>query len=432
MRYLVVGNGGREHALLWKLRQDAPEAELFITRGNGGTTGLAKSLPIDPTEAASLAAWAIAHDIQLTIIGPEAPLAEGIVDHFEREGLCVFGPSRAAAAIESSKAFAKSVMKHARVPTAAFATFTNAGEAEAYIRKQRAPLVVKASGLAAGKGAVVCQTIEEAVSAARAMLLTGSMGQAGREIVVEEFLAGEELSVLALTDGENVLLLTPAQDHKRLHEGDTGPNTGGMGAYAPVSLATPALLERVQREILSPTLAALRQQNRRFRGVLYAGLMLTREGPKVVEFNARFGDPETQAILPLLGSSLIEPMSAIARGESIANLKLTRKPGAAVTTVLAAAGYPDKPEKGKLIRIPAELESASDVLIFHAGTARVEGKLVSTGGRVLAVTAVADTFARAAERSRAAAEAIEFDGKQYRRDVGWRELQRTTMAAQPV
>lgn len=429
MRILIVGNGGREHALLWKLRQDAPEAELFITRGNGGTDALAKALPFDPTESATLAAWASAHDVQLTIIGPEAPLADGIVDHFEREGLRVFGPSRAAAAIESSKAFAKALMNDARVPTAAFACFTDAGAAEAFVHSNAPPLVVKASGLAGGKGAVVCPTREEALLNVRLMLREGAFGQAGREIVIEEFLEGEELSVLALTDGEHALPLVPAQDHKRIGEGDTGANTGGMGAYAPVSLATPELLERVQREILLPTLAVLRERNRRFRGVLYAGLMLTAKGPRVIEFNARFGDPETQAILPLLASSLLEPMVAIARGESIAGMTIRRRPGAAVTTVLAAAGYPGTPVMGKPIRIPARLEEAGDVIVFHAGTRRVDGELVSSGGRVLAVTAVADTLGGAAERSRAAADAIAFDGKQYRRDIGWRELQRQSMVA---
>ncbi|HSL71431.1 MAG TPA: phosphoribosylamine--glycine ligase [Longimicrobiales bacterium] len=429
MRILVVGNGGREHALLWKLRQDAPDADLFVTRGSGGTAPLAAPIPLDPTDSGALAAWAAARNIDLTIIGPEAPLAEGIVDHFVSQGLVIFGPTRAATAIESSKSFAKALMQEANVPTASFAAFTDAEPAERYLREHGAPIVVKASGLAAGKGAVVCSTVEGAIETAHAMLQGNRFGEAGREVVIEEFMEGEELSVLALTDGEYALPLVPAQDHKRIGEGDTGPNTGGMGAYAPVSLATPELLERVQREILLPTLAALRARNRRFRGVLYAGLMLTPAGPKVVEFNARFGDPETEVVLPLLESSLLEPMLAIARGESIKDVRLATRPGAALTTVLAAAGYPGTPEKGKPVMVPAWVANAADVLVFHAGTRLENEAVVTSGGRVLAVTGLGATLADAAARSLAAADAIEFEGKHYRRDIGWRELKRLVSPA---
>ena len=423
MRILVVGNGGREHALLWKLKQDEPAAELFITRGNGGTGALANAIPLDPGDAAALAGWAQARSIDLTIVGPEAPLAEGMVDHFTRAGLPIFGPTRAAAAIESSKAFTKALLKEAGVPTAGFQTFTDASAAEYYVRERGAPIVVKASGLAAGKGAVVCTSVEEALATVQQMM-SGSMGEAGREVVIEEFMEGEELSVLALTDGETALPLVPAQDHKRIGEGDTGPNTGGMGAYAPVSVATAELLARVQREILTPTLAAMRSHNRPFRGLLYAGLMLTKSGPKVVEFNARFGDPEAQVVLPMLQSSLLTPMLAIARGDSIRGLSLEARPGAALTTVLAARGYPGTPEKGKTITIPESVERDENVIVFHAGTKVDDASIVSAGGRVLAVTALGATLAEAAARSRAAAEAIDFEGKQYRRDVGWRELNR--------
>ncbi|MEX2281151.1 MAG: phosphoribosylamine--glycine ligase, partial [Gemmatimonadota bacterium] len=311
MKLLVVGNGGREHALLWKLRQDAPSAELFITRGNGGTGTLATHLPLDPGDSHALAGWARANEISLTIVGPDAPLAEGMVDHFQRAGLLIFGPNKSAAVIESSKAFAKSLMKEAGVPTADFACFTDAAEAERYIRERGAPIVVKASGLALGKGAVVCDTVDDAVATARGMLADHSFGEAGNEIVVEEFMSGEELSVLAITDGEHAIALAPSQDHKRIGEGDTGPNTGGMGAYAPVSIATPALLERVQSEILKPTLAAMRAHKREFRGVLYAGLMITERGPRVVEFNARFGDPEAEVVLPLLESNLLDVLLTV-------------------------------------------------------------------------------------------------------------------------
>ncbi len=424
MRILIIGNGGREHALLWKLHRDAPDAEFYITRGNGGTADLATSLPLAPTDVAALAAWAESNSIDLTVVGPEAPLDDGIVDVFTRRGLAIFGPTRAAAAIESSKAYAKALMSRAGVPTAAYRTFTEPGEAESFIREMGAPIVVKASGLAAGKGAVVCDTVEAAVDAARAMLAGGEFGAAGSEIVVEEYMEGEELSVFALSDGENVLPMLPAQDYKRVGEGDVGPNTGGMGAYAPVSRVDAALLERVRREILLPTLAAMRDDGRPFRGLLYAGLMLTADGPRVVEFNARFGDPETQALLPLLRSSLLEPVLGIARGDTITTSGLDWHGGYALTTVLASAGYPGAYEKGKPIEIPANIAEADDVVVFHAGTELRDGRLVTAGGRVLAVTAIAPTIERAAERSRAAAEAIEFEGKQYRRDIGWRELKR--------
>ena len=424
MKILIVGHGGREHALLWKLHRDRPGAEFHITRGNGGTSGLAAPIPLAPTEAAALAGWAEAHEIDLTVVGPEAAIDAGIQDQFALRGLPVFAPSKMAAAIETSKAYAKSLMREAGVPTAAFATFSDADEAEAYIRERGAPIVVKASGLAAGKGAILCDGVDDAVSAARGMLEGGTFGDAGASIVVEEWLAGEEASIFALTDGTAYVDLLPAQDHKRIGEGDEGPNTGGMGAYAPASIADEGIRERVRREILEPVLGTLRDDRRPFRGLLYAGLMLTDDGPKVIEFNARFGDPETQALLPLLDSSLLEPMLEIARGGSIAGHSLAWRDAAALTTVLASAGYPASSRKGDEIRIPEEVAAADDLLVFHAGTRLDEGRLVTDGGRVLAVTAVAPTLAEAAERSRSGAAAIEFDGKQYRRDIGWRELRR--------
>lgn len=422
MKILVVGNGGREHALLWKLRNDAPNAELFITRGNGGTLPLATSIPLDPVDANALAAWAAGNNIDLTIVGLEAALANGIADVFERRALPLFGPSKDAAAIETSKAYAKQLMQRAGVPTAAFSSFTEFDAAEKYIRERGGPLVVKASGLAAGKGALVCHTTGEAIAAARAMLAEGMFGSAGNEIVVEEMLEGEELSILAITDGYDVACLMPAQDHKRIGEGDTGPNTGGMGVYAPVSLATDALVARVRTDIFLPTLAAMRAEKRTFRGVLYAGLMLTDKGPQVIEFNARFGDPETQVVLPMLASSLLDVLLPVARGERFGTPALTYRQGAALTTVLAARGYPDAPETGAPIKMPAHLPD--DVIVFHAGTKIVDGKTVTSGGRVLAVTGLGSDLNEAAQKSRAVAEAIEFDGKQFRRDIGWREMAR--------
>ncbi|CAN5796165.1 phosphoribosylamine--glycine ligase [soil metagenome] len=424
MKILIVGNGGREHALLWKLKRDAPGAEFFITRGNGGTDGIATHLPLSASDFQSLAGWAEKENVDLTVVGPETPLAAGIVDHFTARGLPIFGPTRAAAGIESSKAFAKGLMARHRIPTADYRTFTRLGEAESFIRETGAHVVVKASGLAAGKGAVVCETVEEALAAAREMLGEGVFGEAGGEIVVEEFMQGEELSVFALSDGHSVIPMLPAQDHKRIGEGETGPNNGGMGAYAPVSLATPALMQRIAREILEPTIAALAAEDRPFRGLLYAGLMLTPDGPKVVEFNCRFGDPETQVVIPLLESSLLEPMLEIARGGTIRGGELRWRRGAAVTTVLASGGYPGEYGTEKSIEIPPSLEEAGDVLVFHAGTRRTEGRLVTSGGRVLTVTGLGATVAYAAERSRRAAEQIRFEGRYYRRDIGWRELQR--------
>ncbi len=424
MRLLVVGNGGREHALLWKLREDAPDAELLVTRGNGGMHTLAESVDVAPTDVAGITALARAREIDLVVVGPEAPLADGLVDRLAADGIAAFGPTAAAARIEASKAFAKELMRRAGVPTAAYGVFEDAGAAERFIRERGAPIVVKASGLASGKGAVVCATVDEAVTAARGMLAGGKFGAAGERIVVEEFMSGEELSLFALCDGERALPMLPAQDHKRVGEGDTGPNTGGMGAYAPVSIGTPELIERVQREVFQPTLAALADAGAPYRGLLYAGLMLTPDGPKVVEFNARFGDPETQVVVPMLRSSLLEPMLEIARGGSLAGASLEWREGAALTTVLASEGYPDDYPKGREITIPSALALTDGVLVFHAGTRREGERLLTDGGRVLSVTGLGSTLASAAARSREAADAIRFDGKHYRRDIGWRELER--------
>jgi phosphoribosylamine--glycine ligase len=426
MRILIVGNGGRESALLWKLRRDAPDAELFVTLGNGGTAPLATAVPLAPEEIEPLAAWADEARIDLTVVGPEVPLAAGIADRFAAAGLPVFGPTRDAAEIESSKAFAKRLMREHGIPTAAYESFTDPGTAEAYVRRRGGPLVVKASGLAAGKGAIVCSTTDEALAAVRE-LMGGSLGEAGREVVIEERMEGEEISVFALSDGERVVPLLPAQDHKRAGEGDSGPNTGGMGAYAPVSIATPGVMRRVMDEVLVPTVRAMREEGRPFQGLLYAGLMLTTDGPKVVEFNCRFGDPETQVVLPLLESSLLAPMLAIAGGSGLGpwvESGLSWRPGAAVTTVVAAEGYPGAYRKGMTVSVPPELEIDPDVLVFHAGTRPEDGRVVTSGGRVLAVTGLGPDVAAAAARSRAAAALVHFDGARFRRDIGWREIER--------
>jgi phosphoribosylamine--glycine ligase len=424
MKILIVGHGGREHALLHTLHRNKPDAEFFITRGNAGTASLAQAIAIAPTDIASLAAWADGEAIDLTVVGPEAPLARGITDLFAQRRLPVFGPTRSAAAIEASKAKAKRIMRDAGVPTAAFSTFTSADEASDFIREHGAPIVVKASGLAAGKGAMVCDTVEAALDAATSMLADDAFGEAGREIVIEQYLEGEELSIFAITDGTNALLMLPAQDHKRIGEGDTGPNTGGMGAYAPVSIATDAVIEIARRRVFEPVLRAMRDDDRTFRGLLYAGLILTAEGPAVIEFNARFGDPETQALLPLLDSPLLDPLLEVARGGSLAGATLQWKPAVALTTVLASAGYPESSQRGVPIHVPENIEADGDVIVFHAGSRRDDSRMLTDGGRVLAVTAMAPTLRQAAERSRTAAAAIEFDGRQFRRDIGWRELAR--------
>ena len=362
------------------------------------------------------------HGIDLTVVGPEVPLARGLADRLRAEGRLVFGPSAAAAQLEASKAFAKDVMQAAGVATAASRTFTSLAEALAYVDRHPEPLVVKASGLAAGKGAVVCATRAEAARALRAMLEGDEFGAAGRTVVIESFLQGEEISVLAITDGRGVELLPVAQDHKRLLEGDKGPNTGGMGAYSPVSLATPGLLDRVRREVLLPTLEQMQRRRTPFSGVLYAGLMIDAAGtPTVVEFNCRLGDPEAQVVLPLVSSGLTDSLWNVAQGKPPTPLQLSRD--AAVTTVLAARGYPDAPEKGTEISVPEGLPTA--VLVFHAGTARgADGTLRTAGGRVLTVTATGASFSEAQQQSRDAAETIEFEGKIFRRDIGWREAAR--------
>jgi phosphoribosylamine--glycine ligase len=423
MRILIVGNGGREHALLWKLRRDAPSAQFFATRPNGGMVPFCQHVELAPGDVEALTGWAAAHRIDLTVVGPEGPLAAGIVDRFQAKGLPAFGPTKAAARIEASKAFAKELMRGAGVPTAEHRTFTSLADAEAHVRERGAPIVVKASGLAAGKGAVVCDTVEEALTAVRSMLGTLEFGEAGREVVIEEHMEGEELSVFAVTDGERCVILVPAQDHKRVGDGDTGPNTGGMGAYAPVSIATTELIERARTTVFEPTLAALAATGAPFTGLLYAGLMLTRDGIRVVEFNCRFGDPETQVVLPLLDASLLELLATVAEGGSLAGKRARQRPGAAVTTVVAAGGYPGSYEKGKSIRIPERMES-DRLMIFHAGTERRGQELITSGGRVLAVTALAASLPEAADESRRAAARIAFDGAFHRSDIGWRERAR--------
>jgi len=429
MKVLVVGGGGREHALAWKLRRDDPNIELIAAPGNPGIASIARCVPIGIDRLKDLAHLAEEEQVGLTIVGPETPLEAGITNLFHTRGLPIFGPTREAARIETSKRFAKELMLRSRIPTARAVQHSDPKQAKAALDEFSSPVVIKASGLAGGKGVIVAQSVAEAERAIDAMLSDRIFGNAGREILIEEFMDGEEISFFAITDGHQALPLLAAQDHKRLHEGDFGPNTGGMGAYAPTSRAKPELVTRVMSEIIRPTLTAMREAGSPFCGLLYAGLMITDSGPRVVEFNCRFGDPETQALMPLMDSSLLELVATVAGGGSLSRAKVPDwKPLSSVTTVVAAAGYPQAARTGDVIQLPPSEEG---VEVFHGGTALNPwtNELVTAGGRVLAVTAVAPTLIEAAELSRSHAEQVSLSGKQLRRDIGWREVMRGARTA---
>jgi phosphoribosylamine--glycine ligase len=423
VRVLVLGGGGREHAIAWKLKHDEPSVDLIAAPGNPGIAELGRCVRINTANAGEVVELAESLSTDLVIVGPEAPLAAGVVDALRARGLTVFGPTASAARIEASKRFSKELMLRAGIPTARATVHDDPASAMRSIRALGAPVVVKASGLAAGKGVVVASTVEEAEHAVEQIMLRSVYGAAGAEVLVEEFMDGEELSVFAVTDGTHFVLLPPAQDHKRLLEGDLGPNTGGMGAYTPVSIATPSLVDEVAERVIAPTLHAMRVNGTPFTGLLYAGLMLTEAGPKVVEFNCRFGDPETQSVLPALEGPLVDLLQqASTPGGLGASTDRTATNVAAVTTVVAAPGYPEAPHTGAPIVLP---DSQEGVTVFHAGTARRDdGTLVSAGGRVVAVTGIADTIAAAALKSREHAGHIRLDGAHFRRDIGWREQAR--------
>ena len=423
MKVLIVGSGAREHAIAWKLRRDDPSLDITCAPGNAGISELGECIPVKADDVRGLLGYAARAEIDFTFVGPEAPIAAGIVDAFREAGRPIFGPTRAAAEIETSKRFAKSLMLNAGIPTAMASHHTSPDDALRAVSRLGTPVVIKASGLAAGKGVVIARSSEEAERAIYMMLQDRAFGDAGEEILVEEFMEGEELSLFAITDGTNAIPMLAAQDHKRLLDGDLGPNTGGMGAYAPVSIASSALIGVAMDRIIEPTLRALRGEKRIFTGLLYAGLMITAGGPKVVEFNCRFGDPETEAILPLMDSSLLDLVLAVSRGESLSGADIRWSGRSAVTHVLAAHGYPEEARKGDHIHLPAP---PSGIHVFHAATARdreTDG-LITNGGRVLAITGVADTIEEAALSSREYAERVAFDGKQFRRDIAWRELER--------
>ena len=425
MNVLVVGSGGREHALAWKIAQDGAVNTVFVAPGNAGTATDAKlqNVAIDVMEFEKLADFAKSNDVGLTVIGPEAPLVDGIVDYFEAQGLACFGPSKGAAQLEGSKAFTKDFLARHSIPTAAYQNFTDVDEALAYLQKVGAPIVVKADGLAAGKGVIVAMTLAEAEEAVKDMLSGNAFGEAGCRVVIEEFLSGEEASFIVIADGEDCIPMATSQDHKRVGDGDTGPNTGGMGAYSPAPVVTPEIHERIMDQVIRPTLKGMESEGNRYRGFLYAGLMITAEGqPKVIEFNCRFGDPETQPIMMRLQSDLAPLCAAAIEGKlSQQNPVWDDKPSVGV--VLAAGGYPGNYEKGLAIE-GLEKASAHEGKIFHAGTTLKDGATATNGGRVLCATALGETVSEAAQKAYELAENIQWKGMFYRKDIAYRAIER--------
>ncbi|HSV53972.1 MAG TPA: phosphoribosylamine--glycine ligase [Burkholderiaceae bacterium] len=433
MKILVIGGGGREHALAWKLSQSPKAQAVYVAPGNGGTARDARLENIDITDVKALRAWALAEKIALTVVGPEAPLAAGVVDEFRAHGLRVFGPTRAAAQLESSKAFSKAFMRRHGIPTADYDTFTDPVPAHAFIERLGAPIVVKADGLAAGKGVVVAMTLAEAHEAVDFMLLdnklgvthnAGTDGKAAPRVVIEEFLHGEEASFIVLCDGKNVTALATSQDHKRLLDGDEGPNTGGMGAYSPAPVVTPDVHARAMREIILPTIRGMEKDGIPYTGFLYAGLMIDAQGhPKTLEFNCRMGDPETQPILMRLKSDLVDVLWAATEPGphgKLDQIELQWDRRTALGVVVAAHGYPQAPRKGDAITgLP---EDADDAMVFHAGTVEKDGAILTSGGRVLCVTALADSVRQAQQRAYGVAQGVHFDGMQYRKDIGHRAV----------
>ena len=423
MKILVIGSGGREHALAWKLKDSPHTEKLYAIPGNPGMAALAECVPqISPTDNAAVVAFAKENGIDLVVVGPEAPLAGGIVDALAAAGIKAFGPAKLAAEIEGSKAFSKDLMKKYGIPTAKYEVFSDAAAARAYVKAEGAPIVVKADGLAAGKGVVVAMTEAEALAAVDEIMEGEAFGAAGSRVVIEEFMAGEEVSILAFTDGKTIRAMIPSQDHKRAYDGDKGPNTGGMGAYAPAPIAPPALVAEVQKTVLEPTIRAMEKEGRLYKGCLYAGLMVTEDGANVVEFNCRFGDPETEVVLPLLKGDLVEIMLACIDG-NLADVEIPWSAGAAVTVVLAAGGYPKAYEKGAEITGLAEA-AAEGCLVFHAGTAEKDGAVVTAGGRVLNIVAEAADIRAAVEKAYRGVDCVHFADAFCRRDIAHRALER--------
>lgn len=423
MNVAVIGGGGREHTLAWKLAQSPSVEKLYALPGSDAMADVAECVPIGVEELDRIADFAAEKGIDMIVVGPEVPLTEGIADVCQKKGIAVFGPNKAAAQMEGSKVFAKNLMKKYHVPTAAYASFTDGNAAKEYIHKMGAPIVVKADGLAAGKGVVVAQTVEEAVDAVNAMMEDHIFGASGGRIVIEECMVGEEASLLAFVDGKTIVPMIPAQDHKRIFDNDEGPNTGGMGAYAPAPVLTPELVQTVYDTILVPVVQSLAKEGITYQGCLYAGLMITADGPKVVEFNCRFGDPETQAVLPLLDGDLAQIMYACTQGTLRSDM-VHWKPGSACCVIMASKGYPASSHKGDVI---SGLDAVDDdVVVFHSGTKKVDGVYQTHGGRVLGVTALGEDLKAAIDKAYANVRRISFDGQQVRSDIGAKGLRHLT------
>lgn len=426
MNVLLIGGGGREHALAWALSASPLLTTLHCAPGNPGIAEVATLAAIDVTDHATVIGYCRTHAITFVVVGPEAPLVAGIADDLADSGIKVFGPSKAAAQLEGSKGFTKDLCREFGIPTAAYERFTEAGPARDYVRRMGAPIVIKADGLAAGKGVVVAMTLDEALAAID-MMFEGGMGEAGASVVVEEFMTGEEASFFALCDGDNALALATAQDHKRVGDGDTGPNTGGMGAYSPAPVMTPAMVELTMAEIIRPTLAAMKAKGHPFKGVLFAGLMITTEGPKLIEYNCRFGDPECEVLMMRLKDDLLTLLLASADGQ-LKTMSARWYDDVALTVVMAAKGYPGTPEKGSVIRGIDRARTLHGVEVFHAGTALKDGDVVANGGRVLAVTATGRTVTEAQEKAYRAVDLIDWPGGFCRRDIGWQAVARESAA----
>jgi phosphoribosylamine--glycine ligase len=423
MKVLVIGSGGREHALVWKISQSPKVKKIYCAPGNAGIARLAECLSIRAEDVQALTGWAEKERIDLTVVGPEAPLTMGIVDVFRDRGLRVFGPTQRAAEIEGSKVFTKDLMKKYGIPTGDSETFTDHAAAVHYVKGKGAPLVVKADGLAAGKGVIICRTVEEALSALDLIMVRKTFGDAGAKVVVEEFLEGEEASFLAFTDGETVLPLPTSQDHKAIYDKDQGPNTGGMGAYSPAPVVNEKVHREIMEKVMIPTVKGMAKEGRKYQGVLYAGLMIKEEKIKVLEFNARLGDPEAQPLLMRMKSDLVPVLEATIDGK-LAGQKVDWEDRATVCVVMASAGYPGSYEKGKVISGLQEAAKVRDTFVFHAGTGLKEGKVVTNGGRVLGVTALGSGIQEAIQRAYEAVAKISWEGAYYRKDIGQKALQR--------